>query len=262
MFQTASRALRPIRLTLRERSWRPHYLRLQELRGIGTGRRAFLVGNGPSLRAMRLEELDGEFVCVANMGIRAVGTLFGHADMHVVTDGNRYRRFAADIEAIALETRIDYRFLSRRVRSIWQALPTQANEPFYLVPHIDKLPDATEVPPLSEGVARAPSVLVTAALLLKYLGFSEIYVIGCDLDYKSHGQYFYSLSELDRAHERDPKVVRRRDSAGAVDESFAILRQAFQRDGCALLNAGIGGNLRSLERVDFAGLFPKPNSQG
>lgn len=237
--------------------WRGEYRRLQAMRGSGAGRRAFLLGSGPSIGAMDLSPLDDEFVCVVNMGVHAIGGAVSHADMHVVTDTNRYRRFATDIEEIARKHPIPYRFISHRTRGVWRSLPERANEPVFLVPHVDRLERRGDVPPLEEGVIRARSVLLTAAVLLEYLGFSPIYVLGCDLSYDKGDTYFYELGPLDRVHENDPKVMARRPGMHAVDGDFAILRRSFAADGHLILNAGSGGNLTSLERIDFATLFPR-----
>jgi hypothetical protein len=247
--------IRRLRQRLQTLRWQPHYARLRDIRGIGEGRRAFLVGSGPSLGAMNLGALEREFVCVVNMGLRAIGGVLPHADMHVVADTNRYRRFATEIEAIALAHPIPYRFMSRRVRRRWKSLPERANEPFYLVPHVAKIGESLDLPPVEEGIVRANSVLLTGAVLLEYLGFSPIYVIGCDLDYEGAGKYFYELGTFDVMHENDPKVIKRRHGMGNVNEQFATLRHAFERKGRRLLNAGVGGRLESLERVEFASLF-------
>src|SRR5689334_21218190 len=92
-----SQFMRNLRALSRRARWAGTYRRLEAVRGIGEGRRAFLLGSGPSLATMDLAPLAAEFVCVVNMGIRAVGRQISHADMHVVSDANRYRRFAAEI---------------------------------------------------------------------------------------------------------------------------------------------------------------------
>ena len=255
-----SAPVRGARQFARGLAWRSEYRRLAQLEGIGRGRRAFLLGNGPSLSSMDLSPLAAEFVCVVNMGVRGVGTVLPHADMHVVVDSTRYRRFAADIEAAALRHQVPYRFLPRRLRHVWHSLPRHANRPIFLVPHIDKLADRRDLPPMSEGVLRTPpSVVLTGAVLLDYLGFSPVYVLGCDLDYATEGPYFYSLGTRDALHEADPKVIGRRERTPRLDEQFAVLRAAFERKGASIYNAGPGGQLSSLERVDFASLFEGPN---
>jgi hypothetical protein len=247
------RSLRGLSRRLR---WAGTFRRLEAIKGIGEGRRAFLLGSGPSLAAMDLSPLDGEFVCVANMGIRAVGRQISHADMHVVSDANRYRRFAPEIEAIVLQHPVPYRFVSRRARAVWRRLERRSIEPFFIVPHTGKLTALGAIPPLSEGLVTGPSVLISAAVLLEFLGFSPIYVIGCDLDYESSGKYFYEQGNLDRVHEADPIVMGRRGGMLTVNDHFAVLRAAFETRGHAILNAGLGGRLSSLLRVSFLNLFP------
>lgn len=250
-----SRLVRSLRALLRRARWTGAFRRLEALKGIGERRRAFLLGSGPSLAAMDLSLLDSEFVCVVNMGIRAVGREISHADMHVVSDANRYRRFAAEIEAIALEHPVPYRFVSRRGRAVWYGLERRSVEPIFIVPHTEKLTTLGAVPPLAEGLVTGPSVLISAAVLMEFLGFSPIYVLGCDLDYESGGKYFYEQGSLDRVHEADPIVMGRRGGMLAINDHFAVLRAVFEGRGHAILNAGVGGKLSSLPRVDFKTLF-------
>jgi hypothetical protein len=253
-----SRLLRSLRALSRRLRWGAAFRRLDAIRGIGEGRRAFLLGSGPSLAAMDLSRLDGEFVCVVNMGIRAVGRQISHADMHVVSDANRYQRFAAEMEAIALQHPVPYRFISRRARAVWRGLERRSIEPFFIVPHTEKLTAMGAIPPLAEGLVSGPSVLISAAVLMEFLGFSPIYVLGCDLDYESGGKYFYEQGSLDLVHEADPIVMGRRGGMLAVNDHFAVLRAVFESRGHAILNAGLGGRLSSLPRVSFLSLFSGP----
>jgi hypothetical protein len=91
---------------------------------------------------------------------------------------------------------------------------------------------------------------------MHYMGFSEIYVLGVDLDYRSEGPYFYALGAKDRVHEQDPEVQKRRAaSMPNANEEFALALRAMQADGRKLMNAGVGGRLNALPRVNFDGLF-------
>jgi hypothetical protein len=246
---------RTVRRSFRRLKWAPQLKRLEQLRGIGKGRRAFLVGSGPSLAAMDLRLLDEDFVCVVNMAVRAIGNDLARADMHIMNDTHGYRRFSHEIEAIALRHLIRHRFLNIRARKFWRRLPERAAEPIYIVPHTDKLAKLGEIPPISGGVASGGSVLISAAILLRYLDFDPIYVIGCDLDYETQGKYFYQMQKRDLQHEGDPIVVARRSGIDEVNLHFAIVRDDFARHGFSIVNAGIGGRLTSLPRVVFETLF-------
>lgn len=239
---------------LRDYGWREEYGRLETLRSVGRGRRAFLLGNAPSLSLMDLSPLADEFVCVANMGIRAVGDIIAHADMHVVLDTHRYRRFADEIERRAHDHSIPYRFLNLRMRRRWRRTG-KGPLPYFLTSNPRKLTAGQPVPDMSEGLVFASSVLVSTAVLLDFIGFEEIYVIGCDLDYSSAGEYFYAAGRLDRIHEADPVVAAKRRNLAQVNGQFAILGGDLERRGRRIVNAGLGGNLDTLPRADFANLF-------
>jgi hypothetical protein len=241
---------------VRRIGWASEYRRLQALAGIGAGGRAFLVGNGPSLGGMDLRPLQSEFVCLTNMGLRAVGGLLPHADMHVLLDTHRYRRFASEIEELAARRAVTYRFLNLRMRRRWRrARKAPSPRPFFLASNPEKLVPGQPVPDSAKGVAAGSSVLLSAALLLHQMGFKDVYVIGCDLDYGSGERYFYGSGELDRVHEADPVVMGKRQNMTLVNAQFAALRADLEPKGTLLANAGLGGNLDSLPRVAFDSLF-------
>jgi hypothetical protein len=228
--------------------------RIKSLQGIGVGRRAFLVGNGPSINRLDLAKLEGEFVCLTNRGLRALGERLDHADMHIVNDIHCYRVFGREIEEIVSKNPIRYRFLNTRMRRRWRRM-AQGPTPHFLIGNPQKLVSGNPVPDLSGGVVTGPSILLSAVHLLDYMGFSELYVIGCDLDYESTGPYFFRLNELDIANEQNPDIIARRQDIAKVNEQFAILRTHLERSGGRICNAGGGGNLESLPRVNFADLF-------
>lgn len=257
-----SRMLWTLRRPIRLAQWRREYRRIEELRSLGEGRRAFVVGNGPSLKSMDLDRLRGEFVCVANMGIRAVGDQLPHADMHVVADTNRYLRFAEEIEALAERHRVPIRFLTRRARHLHRRHARGAR-PYLLTARralhpdyaLTDIADSAAVLALHEGLPTARSVLPAACIILHNMGFRTICVIGCDLDYGSGGKYFYETGMLDAEHEEDERVIAARRNALEANEDFAIVNRAMEREGGRILNAGVGGRLETLPRVEFEGVW-------
>jgi hypothetical protein len=203
---------------------------------------------------MDLSPLSGEFVCLVNRGLRALGQGLDHADMHVVNDIHCYRAFGDEIEAAAARNPIPHRFLNARMRRRWRRRG-QGTRPIFIIGNPRKLVEAEPVPDLDQGVVTGPSILLSAVHLLDAMGFEEIHLIGCDLDYASAGPYFFGLDETDAAHEQSPDIVERRRGMTDVDRQFSIMRAHLERNGRKIFNAGVGGNLKSLPRVDFASLF-------
>jgi hypothetical protein len=123
------------------------------------------------------------------------------------------------------------------------ALAAHGTRAAAIFPHRNpqKLLSGKPVPDLSGGVVTGPSILLSAVHLLIYMGFSELYVIGCDLDYESTGPYFFRLDELDMANEQNPDIVARRQDMPKVNEQFAILRTHLERSGGRICNTAATG---------------------
>lgn len=255
--------LREKRHAHRQRRLHPGYhgrdlARFQSVRNRFAGQRAFLIGSAPSIAGMDLEPLSGEFVCTINMGVRGAGQAFPRLDMHVVFDPNRLRRFGADFETVCAERGVQYRFYKWNERPIWEAVARpEAAEPYFVI--LDKklkagIRDVDPATGLKDGGSTA---MIGAAQILFHLGFSEVYVLGCDLSYGEGQTYFYAMSEQDRVHEADPKVQEARAKMVEANRHFAEVRKLFERHGRRIANAGVGGNLTTLERIEFASLFEK-----
>jgi hypothetical protein len=245
-------ASRFLRLHYTRLRWLPDFRRRTlPLHDKFRGQRAILMANGPSLTKMDLALLDREFVCTVNMGLRAAQQFVPHVAMHVVTDNNRYRKFAGEIETISRDAGIPYRFLSTGLQRAWARQRSDAAKPHFVLLHNRSFLDRGPQTDLSKGICGGSTVLISAAQILFFLGFREVYIIGCDLDYESEGKYFYTMSARDNAHEADPAVMQRRLSMTRANAEFAIMRTFYERDGRKLFNAGLGGNLHALERCDL-----------
>lgn len=97
-----------------------------------------------------------------------------------------------------------------------------------------------------------------------FLGFSPVYLIGCDTDYKLDKEnnlaksYFYSSSDLSP---EDLKMVQKEAIRGdfkhhqEVIRSFRLVKRRFEENNRTIFNAGKGGKLKEFNRVDFDELF-------
>jgi len=254
--QAVRAARRRARFRLTQVLFSREYLQLRALKDIYRGRRGFLVANGPSLNSMNLSLLKNEFICILNNGGQAIGGMLPHADMHVVTDNNKYRRFAAELESVALTNSIPYRFFNFKVRKVWKKLEQRSKRPYFIIGNPRPLLEMGFTRDPWHGYGECGTVVLWAVQIMYYMGFSEIYVLGVDLDYQSQGPYFYSLSAKDRVHEQDPTLKARRAAfVPHADKGFALLLGVMQADGRKLMNAGVGGRLNALPRADFEALF-------
>jgi hypothetical protein len=248
----ASRRLRHL-----VRKWISHreMRRLMLLSDAFAGQRCFLLGSGPSLAEMDLSPLANERVCLVNMGIKALDQGLPHATFHVITDNNRYRRFASECELYGRRYGIRNRFYPFSCRKVWEALPVKYERPYFLLSNPASFRKRGMVSDPRDGYSGGSTVLLSALQLLFFLGFREVYILGCDLDYESNGTYFYALDAKDRLHEADPAVIARRRDMLVANEQFGVARRFYEDAGRILANAGHLGNLTALPRVKFEDLF-------
>ena len=102
--------------------------------------------------------------------------------------------------------------------------------------------------PLSLG----KTVVLDGLQIAVYLGFKEIYFIGVDLDFTPQERHFYTSNATEQlpqhitwAIENTPKML----------ANFKTANELLQPLGIHLYNAGIGGQLDALPRVNFTSLF-------
>ena len=117
--------------------------------------------------------------------------------------------------------------------------------PFHRSPTIDEGYFAADA---TEGVYRGFTVLLDAAQLAFMMGCTEVYIIGCDLDFHQADTHVYGTGPIEQQR-RDvmpiPKVL----------QSMAVAGEYFRRHGRILANAGVGGRLDTIPRVSYDTLF-------
>ncbi len=237
-------------------------LRLRGLRDRHRGARCFLVGNGPSLRHQDLGALRGELVFSTNKLL-----------LHPQHDRMAPRYYCVSdtlfLDGLAPEMRRLLREKSPALesffpRSIKPALRRSGLVPARSVYFLTKLGvpiwerGTMRLDP-SRGVFTGQNVIIDFCLPLAfYMGFAEVYLLGCDTDYgldraeDYSAAYFYDVSVhrplLDPVHHRTAwydNVVR----------SYEVARRMFEAGGRRIYNATAGGKLEVFPRVDLAAVL-------
>jgi uncharacterized Rossmann fold enzyme len=220
---------------------------LEDFAGIHRGKRCFLIGNGPSLASLDLTKLRGEVAFIVNRGYLAAAQGLPEVPYYVLSDPTTYIPYCEEIRQARVTTRF-YRADVMDCPAYADAPDREAaiRMPFHMAPTMDEGFFAEDA---AQGVYRAFTVLGDAAQLAFMMGCSEAYVIGCDLDYHASGMFFYGTPAAD-AHRRDVMPIDR------VRAAMAVAAETFRRDGRVFANAGVGGRLDTIPRVDYASLFP------
>lgn len=235
--------------------------KLQHFHNIHCGKRIFIVGNGPSLRAKDLELLHKNHeIC------------FAFNNIHMIFDRTNWR---PDYYGI-----VDfYGFLLNKERLkeipgkhlLWDIFrplmsceEADAAENYFF--HYERAGFTTSMPEFSDDITKGvylgySSVYDIGFQFAAYMGAKEIYLLGVDHNYpdlKGHeGNHFEGYLEPgERRLEFFPmENIKKGYEAENVELSFMKAKQFAKAHGFKIYNATRGGKLEVFERVSFDHLF-------
>lgn len=226
------------------------YPELQKFKNIHAGRRAFIIGNGPSLTVADLEKLhEQKEIC---FGLNKIHRVFSQTawrpDYICMTDTRVIRACESELDDITENSTVfmaDRFFCSEKVHYVH--LKSEYYEP--------NLPGFSE--DITEGVFWGYTVTYDLALqIAAYMGFQEIYLIGIDHNnvgaVTDPGNHF-----IENYFDENDRNVYKNVTANfkGMDRAYQKAEIYSRRHGFRIYNATRGGKLEVFERVDFEKLF-------
>ncbi len=240
---------------------------IRKLRNTHRNKRCFIIGNGPSLNRQDLSILKNEVTFVTNWFVL-------HPDYEKINP-NYYCIIAHELfngwESPSFNDKL-YGLMNQKTKSSIKFFP------FHLKPYFlrNDLFSEHEVryllyePLVShqmwlKGKANlnlvypldsAQNVVAGCCLpLAYYMGFKEVYLIGCDCDYQIRNEtdqrkYFYQCTPNMPGPSYD-FLSQSWHLDGPLFQSYRILAKAFEQLDCKVYNATAGGKLEAFPRVDF-----------
>jgi len=231
--------------------------RLVSLKDKHRGRRAFIIGTGPSLRIADLERLRGEitfasnriYVCFSETGWRPTYYATSYLDIH--------DRYYDDIDRIAGSVK----FLPKVARKVCPRVRgaiylRRVHKPFY-----------PELPAFSNnalrGVCWGATITYELIQLAVYMGIREMYLLGVDFDYglpgearEKGGQPYIVEGDSGHFHPDYARPGERSfyPSLHKHAKAYEAAKAAVESVGGRIYNATRGGRLEVFERVDFDAL--------
>ena len=231
---------------------------LKTLKGIHTGKRCFIIGNGPSLRAEDLDQLKGEYTFAANR----IFKIFDQTDWRPTYYLSVDDRVLKDIGKELLNYNLGHMFLEYHKCPI-KAPSNQLTRIYTREASFDserKHYNDTAVcvsVDISDHFGLGPTVSFYSIQLAIYMGFAEIYLLGVDNNYSR------TIDISGNVH-IDPSIKNYFGEADAgsshigypFSESMAVFVYAIAKEYCdnhdiIIKNATRGGKLEVFERVDF-----------
>jgi hypothetical protein len=232
-------------------SWRRESMtRLAELKDVHKGERAFIIGNGPSLKQTDLRKLKGEFT----FGLNRIYLMFpelGFSTTYFVSVNDLViEQCKDDISALPMP-----KFLSWRSRRFFQKGPLPAT---FLYTTYDNPAFTRDV---RRRVWESATVTYVALQLAFHMGFKRVILVGVDHSSNVPGKANTTIvSQGDDPNHFNPayfgKGFRWQLPDFEMSEiGYRLARQAYEADGRQVLDATIGGKLAVFPKVDYLSLF-------
>jgi len=241
----------------------PDSSKLKGLKDKFKGERCFIVGNGPSLNKLDLGKLKNEYSFAVN-GIFYKTKENGYRPtFYVVEDHSVMMDNQSEINDYDAEYKffpINYkRFITNRKNTTFFRMNTgfyEKQSPNFKIPRF-----STDC---SKRLFCGQSVTMINLQLAYFMGFSEVYLIGMDFDYKIpesaivdgdciesteddinhfHPDYFGKGKKWHNPH------------LDRVLNSYKMNKLVYEMDGRKIFNSTAGGKLELFERVNFDSLF-------
>lgn len=228
---------------------------LRNLHNIHEGKRAFIVGNGPSLTVEDLNRIqeNGDISFASNH----IWKIFGETEWRPtyyasVNDGIPRKQTKTMVDKAEAE----YKFL--RTSNYLQLKGLSGNKLFVNVQGKGTI----ENPKFAENIVKVIYAMGTTTFVLielaVYMGCKELYIIGCDNRYSitqtEDGKVIYNndksyFSEADKTARQVPVET------WQMELAYEFAKQYADAHGIKIYNAGRGGHLETFERIDFDYLF-------
>lgn len=262
----------------------PSTAALHALKDRHRGERCFIMGNGPSLNRMDLNKLKGETVFACNAAHLLFDRISWRPRYYACVDTRVLQDRGPEIAAMLDVERQTTGFFPASVVvhdgqgqtiDVGGLLGERPNQVFFN--EVSNNP-AAGLPGMfsidaAERVVMPYTVTITMLQLAAHMGFSEIYLIGCDTDYvvpdtvRRDGPVlaggeglFLTSSQDDDPNHFDPRYFGRgrqwhNPQVDKMIEHYGFAAQALDALGIKVRNATAGGKLEVFPRVDFDSLF-------
>lgn len=237
--------------------WRRESIRrLAALKDIHKGKRAFIIGNGPSLKNADMSKLKGEIT----FGMNRIYLMFPELGFKTtylsVVNDLVIEQTAADLAALDIPKFLTWR--SRRFFNPDQFASQSSNLPTFLYSTYDS---PRFSPDVRGRIWEGATVTYVTMQLAFHMGINEAILIGVDHNYDTKGKPNTTItSDGDDPNHFNPSYFGKGfrwqlPDLETSEIAYRMARQAYEKAGRRIMDATVGGKLTIFEKVDYNSLF-------
>ena len=253
----------PLKLLEEPFSWMSQERRMRRFKDLHRGKRCFVIGNGPSLNKVDLGLLRNEYTFGVNSIFYKSQEINFKPTFYVVEDGHVVDDNLNEINSYSVPFKFFPSAYRTKLRGGSNVTFFNMNRGFYE----SKSPNF-EVPRFSKDCGRniycGQSVTIINLQLAFYMGFTDVYLIGMDFDYKVPSSAKIDgntiISQEDDCNHFDPRYFGHGKKwhdpkLHNVLVSYKFCKLIYEHNGRRIFNATAGGKLEEFPRVLFESLF-------
>jgi hypothetical protein len=217
------------------------------------GKRCFIIGNGPSLKPEDLEKLKGEITFASNKIYKIFNKTTWRPTFYMVVDSIVLEENVKDINLVETGTK----FTLNCYKHLF-------NADIYFNNNLNKNKRGTFSKNIMESLYSSGTVSYHLLQIAHYMGFSEVYLLGHDYNFKgaiSKTKDLSNIKELDNSQIYFSNDYIRDDEkkAGQAPEEMYIgmekAKEVYENTGRKIFNATRVTYLDVFEQSDFDKLF-------
>ena len=217
------------------------------------GKRCFVIGNGPSLRVKDLDKIqaNGDI----SFGCNRIYVLFDKTSwrptFYISQDPNVIRGCIEEIRELDKDQVKFIKALGKRKYEVEGAIYFD----FVIRFGKKKLPKFSDNP--EKALYNGYTVTYAAIQFAAYMGFNEIYLLGCDCSYSPDNQSIQTISQESYPDARmyNPAKVGMPPDIAYMFSMYEICKDYCEKRGIKVFNATRGGKLEVFDRVNFDSLM-------
>jgi hypothetical protein len=221
-----------------------HAFRLKQFKNKHQGEECFIIGNGPSLKAMDLTPLRKYYT----FGLNKIYLLFDRVDLNL--------NYLVAVNKLVIEQSV----------YVYQDLPVtlflnyknarkiiNLKENFYFVYTGAKATFKTDI---TRKICEGATVTYVAMQIAYYMGFQNVFLIGVDHNFKTHGKpYEKQFMKGDDINHFDPNYFKNNEwqlpNLKASEAAYNLAKYYYNKDGREIFDATVNGRLNIFPKMSF-----------
>lgn len=230
------------------------YLSLKKYKNIHEGERCFIICTGPSLTVEDINKLKNEFTLSMNSIILMFDKTDWRPTYYGIVDEFVYEKFQNNETFQSLKNR----FVSSAIKNkkMCRTSETDILLPMYRLDFARNKCATKFSDDIYSVVYAGGTVTYMMMQIAVYMGFKELYLLGCDSDFSGQKKHFVEYStNINQAYDEfvifDPEYT--------CVNSYKTAKKYCDEHGIKIYNATRGGKLEVFERVDLDSLFDEGN---